>query len=212
MHRRHEVPRRQLQVRVLALVVASATIACGIDALGQRVDLAPPTDRASADGNAASVDVDATAPAVDADTTIAVAADAGADADAEADAPLIVCSEDGGVRNDGHCYFPIAPTTQPLAKQACVAAGGHLVTVSSLGEHTFLATVGTGDRWIGLEAAAPTNDRAQYNWVTGETKTVAYWYVNDPDNMGPCVALHGTLQEWVDRGCGDTNAAICERE
>ena len=94
----------------------------------------------------------------------------------------------------------------------CVAAGAHLVTVSSLAEHTLLATVGTGDRWIGLQAAAPTNDRALYDWVTGEPKTVTYWYVNDPDNMGPCVALHGTLQEWVDRGCGDTNPAICERE
>ena len=190
-------------MRRLAVVVASATIACGIDAIGTRVDLEPSADdgRATNESDAAST-ADAM-PDAEGDTTVVVIDDA---------APPVACSEDGGARSDGHCYFPIAPTTEPLAKEACIAAGAHLVTVSSLAEHTFLATVGTGDRWIGLSAAAPTNDRALYDWVTGEPKTVEYWYVADPDNMGPCVALHGTLQEWVDRGCGDVNAAICERE
>ena len=192
-------------MRWFAVVVAAATIACGIDALGTRIDPDSPPDDAPVVDAASPAIVDAMPmPDGEGDTSISVIDDTGA--------PQVACSEDGGVRSDGHCYFPIAPTTQPLAQQVCVAAGAHLVTVSSLAEHTLLATVGTGDRWIGLQAAAPTNDRALYDWVTGEPKTVTYWYVNDPDNMGPCVALHGTLQEWVDRGCGDTNPAICERE
>lgn len=122
------------------------------------------------------------------------------------------CSEATGKMFGGHCYFTLTSRTQPTAVADCAAAGAHLVTVTSSAEHDFLKTVGTGDRWIGLKAPSPTNDRATYQWITGEGKSFNAWYSADPDNMGPCVAMHGTLQQWVDRGCGDSNAAICERE
>jgi len=122
------------------------------------------------------------------------------------------CSEPTGKMFGGHCYFLLAAGTQTAAKADCAAAKAHLVTVNSDAEHSFLATMGSGDRWIGLEAPMPTNDRAQYVWITGEAKTVSHWYAADPDAMGPCVAMHGTLQEWVDRGCVEPNAGICERD
>lgn len=122
------------------------------------------------------------------------------------------CPEAAGMTFGGHCYFTLTARTQGAAKTDCAAVGAHLVTVTSDAEHEFLKTVGSGDRWIGLQSATPSNDRATYQWVTGETKTVSHWYSADPDGMGPCVAMHGTLQEWVDRGCAGPHAAICERE
>lgn len=199
--------------RPLAIVFVTACVACGIDAVGTATGLASPGDAGGGGverDDAAVAAADGAAPEEEEEAATDALADAAAE---DTGSPLVPCSEPGGVRSPAnHCYFPIAPTTQPAAQQACVAVGAHLVTENSLAEHSLLATVGAGDRWIGLSAAAPTNDRALYNWVTGEPKTVTYWYVNDPDNMGPCVALHGTLQEWVDRACGDTNPAICERE
>ncbi len=122
------------------------------------------------------------------------------------------CSEATGKMFGGHCYFTLTSRTQTAAVADCAAAGAHLVTVTSSAEHDFLKTVGTGDRWIGLKSPSPSNDRSTYQWITGEAKSFNAWYSADPDAMGPCVAMHGTLQQWVDRGCGDSNAAICERE
>jgi len=72
--------------------------------------------------------------------------------------------------------------------------------------------MGAGDRWIGLLSPTPSNDRTAYVWVTGEAKTVEYWYSADPDALGPCVAMHGSLQQWVDRACTQANVVICERD
>lgn len=122
------------------------------------------------------------------------------------------CTEITGKLFAGHCYFTLTARDQPAAKSACAAAGAHLVTVGSSAEHDFLKTMGSGDRWIGLESKTPSNNRADYAWVTGEPKTFEQWYAADPDAMGPCAAMHGSLQAWVDRACSQSNAAICERE
>ena len=122
------------------------------------------------------------------------------------------CSEATGKMFGGHCYFMLGARAQGTARSDCAAVGAHIVTVTSTAEHDFLKTMGAGDRWIGLRAPSPSNDRATYVWVTGEAKSFDGWYTADPDNMGPCVAMHGTLQLWVDRACGDLNPAICERE
>lgn len=192
---------------MVASIAVLLVAACGIDALGTAApERVPERSVPGPDGDAgASLTPDA------APDTEATTVEAGPD-DRDATATAVACAEPGGLVFAGHCYFPLTPRTQPQAKTDCAAAGAHLVTITSAPEQTFLATVGTGDRWIGLEAASPTNDRTLYTWVTGETVTASFWYVNDPDNLGPCVAQHGTIQEWVDRGCGDTNPAVCERE
>ncbi len=197
----------RLRSRIVAASLKATMTACGLElsglgALGVENDGgAPEASTPVADAADAEMDVSSTD-----------VADAGADVTIDAGVP---CTEADGKLFEGHCYFTLGARTQPQAKADCIEAGAHLVTVTSLPEHTFVGTVGTGDRWIGLEAASPTNDRNQYLWITGETKTVSYWYPNDPDNMGPCVAFRSELQpleSWVDRGCGESNVPICERQ
>lgn len=192
--------------------VCLALAACGIDVVGIGAELdeqQPGTsDSGVADG--------APLPVAEASTTsdAHVEVDAGEDAAKDAAKP-VACTEPGSSVFANHCYFTLTARTQTQAKTDCASAGAHLVTVTSLPEHQHVATVGTGDRWIGLQAASPTNDRAQYKWITGESSPVTYWYPNDPDNMGPCVAFRSALelsQSWVDRGCTESNVAICERE
>lgn len=177
--------------------------ACGLDMTGTRTandgDGRPPANTSSAGFDAGS------------NEELPLPLDASS---AQAD-HTVPCSEPGARLFEGHCYFAQTPRSQSEAKAACASAGAHLVTVTSRAEHDFLAGIGTGDRWIGLQAAVPTNDRAQYKWITNEPTTVAFWYPNDPDNMGPCVAFRSALQSlesWVDRGCNESNPSICERE
>jgi hypothetical protein len=84
-------------------------------------------------------------------------ADAPTDARSEArDGPASCKEADAGVFG-GHCYFLFAPSTQPVAKAACQAAGAHLATLTTSAENTFASQAFPLDAWIGLEATPPSN-------------------------------------------------------
>jgi len=190
--------------------------ACGLTLVGLRNEDDESGEDASVDAPFVADDAEASIdPPITGDGAIDAGTDVALDVSKDTSDGAVACTEPGGQVYAGHCYFTLSARTQPEAKTDCAAVGAHLVTVTSSGEHTFLGGVGTGDRWIGLQADAPTNDRNLYKWVTNEAKPVSYWYPNDPDNMGPCVAFRSALspnESWVDRGCSELNVAICERQ
>jgi hypothetical protein len=209
----------------LGFVVALATggLACGLSVVGAaddgqglgEADATADRRSPSADG-ADPVDEDAgvsdSGPSADADPDVVV------DATVEADVvtpPAAACPElgDGGATLNGHCYFLIAPADQATAKQNCIAAGAHLVTIANAAEQVLAASLGPGtDRWIGLISVAPTNDPLQYSWITGEPLGYMNWKFDQPNDMIPCVAMAGSMSLWSDRNCADVSAAVCERE
>ena len=158
----------------------------------------PTTDEAG-DGETAvdaRVGVDAEMPGVDAGTV----ADAGPP-----------CS---GIVFRGHCYFAIA--RQEWDDAACASQGAHLVTITSADEQQMVATLGSGERWIGLRRPNNSPQRiASFAWVTNEPVGYANWStsngVQEPNFTGNCVRLltNGT---WADNDCTDSFVTLCERE
>jgi hypothetical protein len=167
-------------------------------------------------------DVAADAPEdVAADTPEDVAADVPGDvaADAPEDASFdaaVPCTEPGALTwsQNGHCYFRLQgqPKDWPTQRDACVAAGAHLVTITSQEENDFVRQLVSGqDRWIGLrrpQAGEP------FSWVTGELVSYTAWDAGEPNETGEaCARLRANTnpQTWADRPCNQTFGAICER-
>lgn len=121
----------------------------------------------------------------------------------------VSCTEPGGKTYLGHCYFPISSRTFTQARDACAAAGAHLVTIASGGEQSFVNTVGTGDRWIGL---AIFSGGSSWRWITSEPLTYTNWdtAAGEPNGSGYCARIRGTT--WADIGCNSSYPAVCERE
>lgn len=129
--------------------------------------------------------------------------------------PVVPCTETNAQQLGGHCYFVLPnASTQAAVKAACAAVGAHLVSITSEAEQTFITSKFTGARrWIGLQAPSSTTTKADFTWVTGEPATYQHWYSTyEPDGDGPCITLYSTNAEWIDRPCGESWPAICERE
>jgi len=135
------------------------------------------------------------------------------------------CTEANSGLFGGHCYFLVAASSGwTSAKNSCAAlsvAGHpvHLVTVTSAAEHTFVTTLpgGTGyGRWIGLQSAAPSNNKSDFSWITGEAATLDKWMAGRPHSAGACVVLHSPSYSppnvWEDDSCSTKYLHICERE
>ena len=148
------------------------------------------------------------------DATTPPPGDAGVDHDAAPPSDAASsCGDAGAIAFGGHCYFAAsAPGSWDASRTACVAAGAHLLTITSAGEQTAAAQVSPGvDRWIGLERAADAGatDASSFGWITGETTSYSNWSSGEPNGSGPCVRMKsdGT---WGDQVCADSLAAICE--
>ena len=68
------------------------------------------------------------------------------------------------------------------ARDACIAMGGHLATITSAGEQAYVQQLNSGDRklWIG----GYRDDSFNWYWVTGETWSYTNWGEGQPDNEG----------------------------
>ncbi len=123
----------------------------------------------------------------------------------------------------GTCYvsFDDDIATSAAAQTACIASGGHLVTITSAGEQTLAASVQNTSQnpWIGATDAVV---EGTFTWITGEAFAFTHWAANQPDNAGDedCTALlsvgnapAGEVSRWNDVGCdntGFTAGRICE--
>jgi cysteine-rich repeat protein len=123
----------------------------------------------------------------------------------------------------GHCYvsFDSEQTTFNDAQSMCVAAGGHLATISGPLEQILVTSVqNTAENpWIGLTDALV---EGSFGWITGEPLTFVAWEPGQPDGADPedCVNLFSTADSpsgipgrWNDTNCdfiGFTAGRICE--
>ncbi len=123
------------------------------------------------------------------------------------------CLEPGSKTYEGHCYFPTAISRYwPNARDLCIMSGAHLATITSAGEQAVVASIASGDRWIGLarpEGTAPV--ATSYKWLTAEPVGYTNWQVGEPNGSGYCARLRGD-GTWADYGCATNLTAICERE
>ena len=119
-----------------------------------------------------------------------------------------------------HCYRLVHQKAHWMAAESdCIVWGGapglgHLVSIGSKEEQTFVANLGSGhDRWIG------GNDEVQegnYVWSDGSSFSYENWRSGEPNNDG-----HGSDPEncaeieddgrWDDQPCDKTKRYICER-
>lgn len=134
------------------------------------------------------------------------------DAGGGVDAPAWPCLDDVNYvarQGNSHRYRAVtAAASWQAARQACEADGAYLVVIDDNGENGHLATVGTGDRWIGLSDEATEGDFA---WVTGAPSDYRNWKGGSPNNSdtNDCVRTKGSGQ-WEVRSCSETNAYVCE--
>ena len=158
-------------------------------------------------------------------------ATAGAPGGGSGGAAPVACTD--GTTHDGHCYFLVG-TSGGLdwehAKTECEASGAHLVTITSSGEQSFVASSffpSPDDAWIGLGLEDTTSDPSSlcsllpdtcpFLWVTGEPLDYTAWAMrsgndDEPNYTGACVRLQASDQAWADMSCTSTFRAVCERD
>jgi hypothetical protein len=82
---------------------------------------------------------------------------------------------------NGHSYYrSTSSATWTTARTNCANMGGHLVTITSSGENSFVFNTWPSG-WIGF------NDEVvegQWRWVTGEPVTYTNWNSGEPNNAG----------------------------
>jgi hypothetical protein len=82
---------------------------------------------------------------------------------------------------NGHSYYRSTGNAFWLtAKANCEAMGGHLVTVTTSGENSFIFGIWPSG-WIGLTDEV---NEGTWRWVTGETYSYSSWNPGEPNNAG----------------------------
>lgn len=82
---------------------------------------------------------------------------------------------------NGHSYYRSTGSAFWLtAKSNCEAMGGHLVTVTTSGENSFIFGIWPSG-WIGLTDEV---NEGTWRWVTGETYSYTSWNPGEPNNAG----------------------------
>jgi hypothetical protein len=118
-------------------------------------------------------------------------------------------ASDGG---NGHWYaYFSTPKQWTEAKPYAESLGGHLVTVQSAAEASFVRILGGDTCWIGLfqdrAAAGYSEPLGGWRWVTGEPLDFTFWRVNtngqsnEPNNLGgneDFVHLDANATTWND--------------
>jgi hypothetical protein len=81
----------------------------------------------------------------------------------------------------GHSYYrSTGNATWTTARTNCSNMGGHLVTITSSGEQSFLFALWPSG-WIGLTDEVT---EGTWRWVTGETYSYKNWNSGEPNNSG----------------------------
>ena len=82
---------------------------------------------------------------------------------------------------NGHSYYRSTGTaTWTTARTNCSNMGGHLVTITSSGEQSFLFGLWPSG-WIGLTDEVT---EGTWRWVTGESYSYSNWNSGEPNNAG----------------------------
>jgi hypothetical protein len=123
------------------------------------------------------------------------------------------------------CYYFVGvnPLFWSAAKAACEDLGGHLATVQTAEENTFVKSLHpTTTAWLGATDGRACADPAvgPYDaWITGEAFSLPAWFLGEPNGSGSaslcyehCVEQRGDTEAWNDVRCETTKGYVCERE
>jgi hypothetical protein len=137
---------------------------------------------------------------------------------------------EGAVFNEtnGHCYrVNLDELDFAAAREACHAAGAHLVTVDSEIENGFLHDLLPPEHWLGASdgLADMMEGVGTYAWVNDEPWGYDAWHDGqpnaygtncpDPDHDSTCFEHCGFQTDqgdWYDRSCWHTIPSVCEWE
>jgi hypothetical protein len=82
---------------------------------------------------------------------------------------------------NGHSYYrSTGSAVWTTARQNCLNMGGHLVTVTTAAENSFIFNIWPSG-WIGLTDEVT---EGVWRWVTGETYSYSSWNGGEPNNSG----------------------------
>ncbi|KAA3623922.1 MAG: HYR domain-containing protein, partial [Bacteroidetes bacterium] len=101
----------------------------------------------------------------------------------------------------GHTYFLSNSVTTPEDAHAqAIASGGHLVTINSAAENTYVSNFNSGRIWIGH---TDRDSEGNWEWVTGEPVIYTNWAPGEPNNYGgnedwAVINWSGTNPDWND--------------
>lgn len=138
------------------------------------------------------------------------AASSGADADSSTPDPFAPCPS--GLRFENSCYrASLVALSWSDARDDCLAGGGDLVSIDSVGEDAFVAALLGTSLWLGA------TDRAlegTFQWTDGRAVTFANWGTNQPDSFPGqnCVEKRAEPgAPWYDQSCDNLDFYVCER-
>lgn len=112
---------------------------------------------------------------------------------------------DGG---NGHWYQRVTQTLSwAQASSQCNSWGGHLATITSASENSFIGSLGSvGDYWLGgFQPVGTCEPSCDWRWVTGEPWGYSNWNPGQPDNAAgieDVLAFYPGKTTWNDRGDG----------
>ncbi|KAL3837097.1 hypothetical protein ACJMK2_022478 [Sinanodonta woodiana] len=116
-----------------------------------------------------------------------------------------------------HCYEIVdTRITWVNASELCKRGGGHLVTIESVEEQTFITDLVMKKKfnvpalWIGSDKLHPEEQRA---WANGEKFSYVNWAKGEPNNLlidEDCVEMRTDNITWHDVRCAHLNGYICE--
>lgn len=211
--------------RIAVLGTLSALVGCSLFVSTSGLDDVDAPDASQpSDANPQSDATDVIDPAV---------SDGGVDAivDADADAGPGILWPTNGHRYEVRVFGSNMTWTQ--ARNDALASGGHLVTITSAAEQSFVlslvnarsdAFAGGRGPWIGAYQPNPTaNDGGDepaggWAWVTGEAWSYEGWSPGEPNNVGGgenWAAIHEDGNGWIDIGhdaAGTIWSALIEYE
>lgn len=105
-----------------------------------------------------------------------------------------------GEHNGSKYYCSENNATWPVANNACISAGGHLVVINDASENEFIRSrIMSSNAWIGLTDEA---FEGTFEWVTGEAVSYTHWDAGQPNNYNGNEDYTRILQsngKWTDR-------------
>ncbi len=117
---------------------------------------------------------------------------------------------------NGHSYyFYNVPVTWWDAKTISEYPGGHLVTITSAAEESFIkGMIGSSNLWLG---ATDKDSEGRWKWVSGETFSYNNWESGQPDNTASpgegsenYAHIWGSTGKWNDNAGCVTYPFMCE--
>ncbi|XP_077970679.1 uncharacterized protein LOC144425162 [Styela clava] len=113
---------------------------------------------------------------------------------------------------DDHCYYFNSDVMiqWDAAEDKCIEMGGHLSSVLSGEENSFLIDHLAGSTWIGGHA---TQNIYQFQWSDNSAWDFTNWFEGEPNNVAQGCALMWKEKnyEWDDLGCTELRNYACKK-